>query len=146
METIQHRSYSDLILLPTFEERIEYLKLTGIVGEDTFGFDRYLNQRFYHSDEWDRVRNAVIIRDNGCDLGIQDREIFSKIIVHHMNPIIKKDFSEDFKILLDPEFLISTSLSTHNYIHYGHEEQLAPSSFKERSPYDTCPWKRGELL
>ena len=136
------RTYSELILLPTFEERYEYLKLNGKVGEDTFGFDRYLNQEFYQKDiEWKSIRDYVIIRDNGCDLGIDGREIKGKILVHHMNPITKQDILQRTKYLLDPEYLICTIKSTHDAIHYGDEKLLIKNPV-ERLKYDTCPWRR----
>lgn len=135
------RTYSELITLPTFEERYRYLKLNGRVGEDTFGFDRYLNQIFYTSNEWRDVRDFVIVRDGGCDLGMPDREIFGKILVHHMNPIRQEDILRRSKWLLDPEYLICTIKNTHDAIHYGDESLLilAPT---ERKKNDTCPWRR----
>lgn len=140
MNTI--RTYSELKKLPTFEERYEYLKLDGAVGEETFGFDRYLNQEFYQRDrEWKRVRNLVIIRDLGCDLGIEGREIGTKIIVHHMNPISKDDLLKRSKFLLDPEFLICTSKTTHDAIHYGDEKLLMKDPI-ERTKNDTCLWRK----
>lgn len=136
------RTYSELSVLPTFEERYEYLRLDGIVGEETFGFDRYLNQRFYKRDpEWLRVRDFVIIRDLGCDLGIEGREIHGKIIVHHMNPITKYDLINRTKFLLDPEYLICTLKSTHDAIHYG-DENLLMKGPVERTKNDTCPWRK----
>lgn len=135
------RRYSEMVLLPSFEERFEYLKLSGEVGADTFGFDRYLNQAFYNSPEWRRIRDKVIIRDNGCDLGIADRGIGRRIIIHHMNPITVEDIQLVTDALLNPEFLICVSHETHNAIHYGDAEQL-PKDFIPRSPNDTCPWKR----
>ena len=135
------RTYDELIKLPTFEERYEYLKIGGRVGEETFGFDRYLNQLFYKSEEWRSIRNYVISRDNGCDLGIPGREIRgSKIIVHHMNPITKEDILNRSEILLDPKYLISTVKITHDAIHYGDSELLQKDPI-ERSKNDTCPWK-----
>ena len=136
------RTYSELSKLKTFRERYEYLKLDGTVGEETFGFDRYINQMFYKSEEWKRIRNYVITRDNGCDLGIQDRKIVdSVILVHHMNPITKEDIINKNEILLDPEYLITTIKSTHDAIHYGDESLLAEDLIV-RSKNDTCPWKR----
>jgi hypothetical protein len=127
--------------LPTFEERYEYLKIGGKVGEETFGFDRYINQIFYKSDEWQAVRDKVIARDNGCDLGMPDREIRgSNIIVHHMNPIRKQDILNRSEILLDPEYLISTVKNTHDAIHYGDSGLLIKDPV-ERSKNDTCPWR-----
>lgn len=136
------RTYSELSKLKTFRERYEYLKLDGTVGEETFGFDRYINQMFYKSEEWKRIRNYVITRDNGCDLGIQDRKIVdSVILVHHMNPITKEDIINKNEILLDPEYLITTIKPTHDAIHYGDESLLA-EDLVIRSKNDTCPWKR----
>lgn len=136
------RTYSELITLPTFEERFRYLKLNGRVGEDTFGFDRYLNQEFYQrSQEWKRVRDFVILRDNGCDLAIDDREIMGKILVHHMNPITKEDILQRSEFLLNPEYLICTMKSTHDSIHYG-DESLLIKDHVERRPNDTCLWRR----
>ena len=135
------RTYSELITLPTFEERYRYLKLNGRVGEDTFGFDRYLNQIFYKSNEWLDVRDYVIVRDGGCDLGMPDREIFGKILVHHMNPIRQEDILRRSKWLLDPEYLICTIKNTHDAIHYG-DESLLILTPTERTKNDTCPWRR----
>lgn len=135
------RTYSELIKLPTFEERFEYLKLDGKVGEDTFGFDRYFNQVMYHSPEWKEIRRMVLVRDEGCDLAIPDREIFGKIIVHHMNPISLKDLEEHNSDIFDPEFLITTSKATHDAIHYGDEDLLIESSLVVREPNDTSPWR-----
>ena len=135
------RTYSELITLPTFEERFKYLQLGGKVGEDTFGHDRYLNQMFYTSDEWRRTRRDVIVRDNGCDLGIQDREIHGLIIIHHMNPITIEDIINRSEFLLNPEYLISTVKNTHDAIHFSDERILIPDPI-ERRPNDTCPWKR----
>ena len=135
------RTYSELITLPTFEERFRYLQLGGKVGEDTFGHDRYLNQMFYTSDEWRRIRRDVIVRDNGCDLGIQDREIHGLIIIHHMNPITIEDIINRSEFLLNPESLISTVKNTHDAIHFSDERILITDPI-ERRPNDTCPWKR----
>lgn len=135
------RTYSELKQLKTFEERYEYLKLDGQVGADTFGFDRYLNQVFYKSPEWRSVRNEVIVRDNGCDLGIEGREIHTKILVHHMNPISKEDILERSDILLNPEYLITTVKRTHDAIHYGDVDTLIKDPI-ERSANDTCPWRK----
>lgn len=135
------RTYSELITLPTFEERFRYLQLGGKVGEDTFGHDRYLNQMFYTSDEWRRIRRGVIVRDNGCDLGIQDREIHGLIIIHHMNPITIEDIINRSEFLLNPEYLISTVKNTHDAIHFSDERILITDPI-ERRPNDTCPWKR----
>lgn len=141
MITMSIKTYSELIQLPTFEERYNYLRLQGRVGEDTFGFDRYLNQNFYRSLEWKRIRDEVIIRDNGCDLGIEDRLIHGKIIIHHMNPITDRDIVDATDFLLNPEFLICVTHKTHNAIHYGDENQLTLGPVI-RTPNDTCPWKR----
>lgn len=135
------RTYSELITLPTFEERFRYLQLGGKVGEDTFGHDRYLNQMFYTSDEWRRIRRDVIVRDNGCDLGMQDREIHGLIIIHHMNPITIEDIINRSEFLLNPEYLISTVKNTHDAIHFSDERILITDPI-ERRPNDTCPWKR----
>lgn len=136
------KTYSELMELPTFEERYEYLRLGGKVGEDTFGFDRYLNQIFYKSDEWKSIRNKVITRDNGCDLGMPDREIRGeRILVHHMNPITKEDIINRSDILLNPEYLITTVDNTHQAIHYGDSELLYKDPIV-RTPNDTCPWKK----
>ena len=136
------KTYSELILLPTFEERFEYLKLNGRVGEETFAFDRYINQMFYQNDkEWKSIRNYVIMRDNGCDLGIEGREINSgKILIHHMNPVTKDDIIYRTKYLLDPEYLISTVKRTHDAIHYG-DKSLLISDPIVRTKNDTCPWR-----
>lgn len=135
------RTYSELIKLKTFKDRFEYLKLDGIVGEETFGFDRYMNQIFYKSREWTSVRRAVIIRDNGCDLGVEGYEIHGKILIHHMNPINLSDIVHKTDELLNPDYLITTVLSTHNAIHYG-DASLLPALPIERRANDTCPWKR----
>lgn len=141
MVTKMIRTYSELSQLMTFKERYEYLRLDGIVGEETFGFDRYMNQIFYRSKEWESIRREVIVRDNGCDLGVNGYEIHGKILIHHMNPIDLKDIIYRTEILLNPEYLITTVLSTHNAIHYG-DSNLLPCLPEERSMYDTCPWKR----
>ena len=136
------RTYSELITLPTFEERFEYLRLDGIVGEQTFGFDRYLNQLFYQkSQKWKSIRDQVIIRDNGCDLGIDGYEIYKRAIVHHMNPVTIEDLEKESEFLLDPEFLISTTHNTHNAIHYGDESLLIKAPIV-RTKNDTCPWRQ----
>ena len=134
------RTYSELITLQTFKERYKYLKLDGIVGEETFGFDRYLNQIFYKSKEWRSIRDYVIARDNGCDLGIEGHEILGKILIHHMNPISKNDILERSDLLLNPEYLICTIKNTHDAIHYG-DENLLIITPPERTKNDTCPWK-----
>ena len=135
------RTYSELSQLATFEERYRYLRLGGRVGKETFGFDRWINQMFYKDPKWLKVRDIVIMRDNGCDLGIEGREIYSRIIVHHMNPITKADILDRSKFLLDPEYLICTVKNTHDAIHYG-DENLLITLPMERSPNDICPWRR----
>lgn len=136
------KTYSELITLPTFEERYRYLRLDGKVGADTFGFDRYINQVFYQRDpRWKSIRDKVIIRDNGCDLGIEGREIYGRVFVHHMNPIRIEDFERNSEFLLNPEYLITTMHSTHNAIHYGDESLLMLGPIV-RTKNDTCPWKR----
>lgn len=135
------RTYSELMLLPTFEERFEYLRLDGKVAEETFGFDRYLNQLFYKTKEWRNLRHHIITRDNGCDLAIPDREIKGSIIlIHHMNPITKEDILNRSDFLLNPEYLICTIKNTHDAIHYG-DIDLLYQDFVERYKYDTCPWR-----
>lgn len=138
---MKNRTYSELITLETFEERFKYLQLKGSVGIDTFGFDRYLNQVFYKSKEWKDVRDFVIIRDNGCDLAVEGYSIYGRAIIHHMNPISKEDVLSRADILLNPEFLVCTSLMTHNAIHYGSED-LLPRAPIVRTPNDTCPWRK----
>lgn len=135
------RTYSELITLPTFEERYRYLRLGGRVGEATFGFDRWLNQVFYKSDEWLSVRDKVIIRDGACDLGISGREIESRILIHHMNPISKRDILDRSDFLLNPEYLICTIKNTHDAIHYGDESLLIKDPIVRRKN-DTSPWRR----
>lgn len=134
------RTYSELIRLPSFKERYEYLRLTGVIGEETFGFDRYVNQKFYKSREWKAVRDHVIVRDNGCDLGVEGYDIRGRILIHHMNPILLKDIQTLSEFLLDPEYLICTTLDTHNAIHYGDESLLITTPI-ERAKNDTCPWR-----
>lgn len=134
------KTYSELIKYPTFEDRFNYLKLNGVVGEDTFGFDRWLNQRFYNSKEWQNIRDFVIIRDGGCDLAMDGYEIRGKLYVHHMNPIEQTDIIHSTDILIDPEYLICVSHNTHNAIHYG-DISLLVTDPVERRPNDTCPWK-----
>lgn len=135
------KTYSELITLPTYKERYKYLKLDGRVGADTFGFDRHLNQMVYQKDpRWKRARDHAIIRDNGCDLGVEGYEIFGKIIVHHMNVVTLDDILEDRDWIFDPEFLICTTHNTHNAIHYGDENLLVLDPVV-RKPNDTCPWR-----
>ena len=134
------RTYSELIALPTFEERFEYLSLKGQVGFETFGYDRYLNQQLYRSQEWKQIRDLIIVRDSGCDLGIIGREIPSHIIIHHMNPLLVADIVQRSKFLFDPEYLICTTHNTHQAIHYGDKSLLIKEPVT-RKPNDTCPWK-----
>lgn len=135
------RNYSELSELKTLDKRYEYLRLDGTVGKETFGFDRYVNQDFYRSREWKSVRDFVIVRDNGCDLGVDGYQIHGKIIIHHMNPIASKDIQYCSELLLNPEYLIVTSHSTHNAIHYGDKSLLIIPPV-ERRQNDTCPWKK----
>lgn len=135
------RNYTELSKLKTFEERYKYLRLEGVVAEETFGYERYFNQKFYKSKEWKRLRDYVIMRDRGCDLGIEDREIIGEwIIIHHMNPVTLDDIKNATDILLDPEYLICTVHNTHNAIHYGTEDLLMLNTERKRN--DTCPWRR----
>lgn len=134
------RKYSELIRIPTFEDRFRYLALHGSVGIETFGFDRYFNQRFYRSKEWKMVRDYVISRDLGCDLAMEDREIFDKAIIHHMNPITMLDIRESSDYLLNPEYLITTTKLTHDAIHYGDESILRSVYPVERRVNDTRLW------
>ncbi len=134
------KSYSELIRIPTFEERFRYLKLGGTIGRETFGYRRWLNQEFYHSDAWRRFRDEITIRDNGCDLGIEGYEIHGRILIHHINPITYEDILSMRECVFDPENAICTRLSTHNAIHYGDESKLITAPI-ERRPGDTCPWR-----
>lgn len=137
---MKKRSYSELLQFKTFEDRYEYLKLAGEVGNPTFGYDRYFNQHFYHSSEWRRTRNVIILRDNGCDLGLEGYEIKGRIYIHHINPVTKTDIEENSDILFDPNNLICVTFDTHNAIHYGDQRTL-PKTPIERVPGDTCPWR-----
>ena len=139
------KTYTELSKLPTFIQRFDYLKLNSKIGEDTFGFDRYLNQVFYRSKEWRKVRNFVIVRDNGNDLGLEGYPIGGKILIHHMNPINVHDILQRNEAILDPEYLVCVSNDTHQAIHYGSED-LLPQDPVERKPNDTCPWKSGEKV
>lgn len=132
----RRRSYSELCRFKTFDERLSYLALRGLVGDVTFGFEREINQRFYRSAEWKRVRRIVLLRDNNCDLGVDGYDIPTGLHIHHMNPVTANDLYDGNPDILDPEFLISTTQLTHNAIHYGDERQL-PRSFTERRPGDT---------
>lgn len=135
------RRYSELSGIETFLDRYHYLKLEGSVGQDTFGFDRYMNQQFYRSKEWKDIRSYVILRDLACDLGIEGRDIPYGIIIHHMNPIDPDDIKFSTKYLLDPEYLITCSDRTHHAIHYGDESLLLSNEVIARTPNDTCPWR-----
>ena len=143
MKTDRIRTYSEMINLPTFQERFEYLKLTGTVGSATFGSDRWLNQLFYKNELWKKLRRDVMLRDGGFDLGIRDPnlEIRGPVYVHHMNPIEAVDIVDRSEYLLNPEFLICVSANTHQAIHYSSYD-LAAKSPVERTPFDTCPWKQ----
>ena len=132
--------YSDLIKLPTFDERFKYLEIGGHIGISSFGYDRYLNQILYHSPEWLKIRNEVIIRDNGNDLGVDGYPV-QKITIHHMNPISVEDVLDRNPDIFNPEYLISCSHATHNAIHYGNEEYLNSLKVIERKPNDTIPWR-----
>lgn len=134
------KTYSELILLPTFEERFKYLQLNGRVCDDTFGFDRYINQKFYRSAEWKRIRDYIIIRDNGCDLAVDGYEIHGRILIHHMNPITISDINFSTEYLMNPDYLICVTHNTHNAIHYGDEKQIITGPIV-RTKNDTCPWK-----
>ena len=135
------KTYTELSALKTFTERYLYLQLNGTVGKETFGFDRFINQEFYKSNEWKSVRDFVILRDNGCDLGIDGYDIYGKIFIHHMNPVMPKDIWTRSDLLLNPEYLITTTHNTHNAIHYG-DENLLITIPVERSRNDTCPWRK----
>lgn len=135
------KTYSELSKIASFEDRFRYLSLNGAIGEQTFGFDRYLNQFFYRSQKWKSIRDSVIIRDCGCDLGIDGYEIHGRILIHHINPITLRDIEYESEFLLDPEYLICTSHNTHNAIHYGDEGLLVTTPI-ERVRNDTCPWRR----
>lgn len=136
------KSYIDMLAFDSFEERFEYLKLSGTVGKETFGYDRYLNQQFYKTMRWKKVRDAVIIRDSGCDLGCLDRPINSSVVVHHIQPISEKDIYHNREILYDMNNLISTTAETHRAIHYGNIQLLAPSKPLIRRPNDQSPWRQ----
>lgn len=133
------KTYTELSKFSTFKERYEYLKLTGHVAEETFGSNRYLNQMFYKSPEWLKIRDEVIVRDHGCDLGVEGYEIYGRILIHHINPITDRDIVERSALLLDPEYLISVTHETHNFIHYGGACRF--DTVIDRHPNDTCPWK-----
>ena len=135
------KTYSEMSSLFSFEERFNYLKLHGQVGIDTFGFDRYMNQDFYRSVEWKRVRDVVIARDNGCDLGVPNNPIYGKVFIHHINPISPSDIKFSKEKLLDPENLVCISMETHNALHYGDDSIFNKNKIVNRTPNDTCPWK-----
>lgn len=141
MNITMNKCYSELIRLPTFIQRYRYLKIGGVVGEETFGYDRYLNQILYRSPEWKRFRRDIIIRDEARDLACEGYEIIGKILIHHINPITVRDIEMRDPKIFDPENVISVTLNTHNAIHYGDESLLITEPL-ERTPYDTCPWKR----
>ena len=141
MNTTMNKCYSELIQLPTFIQRYRYLKIGGVVGEETFGYDRYLNQILYRSPEWKRFRRDIIIRDEARDLACEGYEIIGKILIHHIEPITVRDIELRDPKIFDPENVISVTLNTHNAIHYGDESLLITEPL-ERTPYDTCPWKR----
>lgn len=134
------RTYSELITLPTFEERYEYLRLDGTVCEETFGSARYLNQKFYKSKQWQHIRDEVIVRDHGCDLGVKGYEIHDRILIHHMNPITMYDIIHKTDFLLNPEYLITTVKRTHDAIHYSDDSILVQEPIVRRKN-DTCPWR-----
>lgn len=135
------KTYSELIAIPTYEDRFRYLQLQGAVGKDTFGYDRYLNQVLYNSQEWKRFRNEIIIRDNGCDLAFEGYDIHGRILVHHINPITVDDVVNRNPLVFDPENVICVTHNTHNAIHYGDESLLIIAPI-ERTRHDTCPWKK----
>lgn len=140
MKKMELKRYSELSKIPKFMDRYEYARIGGSVGIETFGFDRYLNQTLYKSDRWKETRRFVIIRDNGCDLGVPDREIRGRLIVHHLNPITEEDIYNKADWIFDPEFLICVSITTHNAIHYGDKSLLIADPIV-RTPNDTCPWR-----
>lgn len=142
---MKNRSYNELVSLLTFEDRFEYLKLNGSVGFSTFGFERYLNQSLYRSKLWKHIRRNVIVRDNACDLGIEDRDVYSRLLIHHLNPITIEDIENGNECVFDMNNLICTSHNTHNAIHYG-DSSLLPRLPIERRKGDTCPWKTVSLL
>ena len=137
---MRRRSYSELRQLSTFKERYDYLKLNGRVGAETFGYNRYVNQRFYRSTEWKHIRDQIIIRDNGCDLGVEGYDLHSRIYIHHLNPMTVDDIDQGRQMILDPDNLICVSFDTHQAIHFG-DESLLPQLSIERISGDTCPWR-----
>lgn len=140
--TNEIRTYTNLSKIKDFMGRFEYLALNGRVAEETFGFDRYLNQKFYRSPEWKSIRSKIIVRDNGNDLGVPGHEIFDHIFIHHMNPLKIDDLINSTDYLLNPEYLICVSRTTHNAIHFGDKSLLPSNELLERKPNDTCPWRR----
>lgn len=134
------KTYSELITIPTFEERFEYLQLKGSVGKDTFGYDRYLNQVLYRSPEWKRLRNQIIIRDGGCDLACEGYDIYGKVLIHHLNPITVDDVLARSRKVFDPDNLVCVTHNTHNAIHYGDADLLITGPIA-RTKNDTCPWR-----
>lgn len=143
METVEKRirTYKELVSIDNYLDRYKYLKLGGAVGQETFGFERYLNQKFYRTDEWRKVRDYVIVRDNGCDMAFDGREIHSKILIHHLNPVMPNDILERQSWILDPEFLVCVCKQTHDAIHYGDESLLLLDPVI-RTKNDTCPWRK----
>lgn len=137
------KTYSELLRFPTFEERLNYLRVGGQVGIATFGFDRYLNQDFYRSVEWKQLRNQIYVRDLGCDMACEDHPIPGRYIVHHINPITVEDVTNVSDFLFNPEYLITVDPDTHNAIHYG-VDRKEPSPFVDRRPNDTCPWRQSQ--
>ena len=134
------KTYAELITIPTFEERFEYLQLKGSVGKDTFGYDRYLNQVLYRSPEWKRLRNQIIIRDDGCDLACDGYDVYGKVLIHHLNPITVEDVLARSRKVFDPDNLVCVSHNTHNAIHYGDVDLLVTGPII-RTKNDTCPWR-----
>lgn len=145
MKTKMRKSYTELIQIPDYEGRLNYLRLHGAVGRETFGYDRYLNQMLYETPEWRKVRRQVILRDKSCDMGLADYEIHphgkrKMLFVHHINPITREDILERSDSIFDPDNLVTVSFDTHQIIHYGYESDRRPV-FTERTPNDMCPWK-----
>lgn len=136
------KSYAELSSINSYEDRYNYLKVNSSVGSETFGFDRYLNQKFYRSKEWERVRNEVIVRDNGCDMGLKDYPISGEFLIHHINPITLDDVKNNSDSLLDPNNLVLVSKQTHNAIHFGDDTIVKEKKVTERAPFDTCPWRK----
>lgn len=143
MKTLKNltKSYKELSLIDNYIERYNYLKLDGVLGAETFGFDRWVNQRFYKTDEWKRLRESIILRDDGNDMGADGYPIKGKILIHHINPISLDDIVNKKSLVLDPDNLVCVSLLTHNAIHYGNDELMKDKILIERKPYDTCPWR-----